>query len=136
MAFCIIGAAGYYIIKNLNTSIDIGNIKVTDSTKGNYIAYIEKLILNERNIEPAIPHHPGFNLGAVYGDDVRVKEFYTSNKHEVFMCLDGQWKIYCEDQEIIIGPKDIFSVPVNMKRRFEKISSQFGFMYLVREQDH
>ena len=28
MAFCIIGAAGYYIIKNLNTSIDIGNIKV------------------------------------------------------------------------------------------------------------
>ncbi|GIS57468.1 MAG: hypothetical protein CM1200mP1_14060 [Candidatus Neomarinimicrobiota bacterium] len=30
-------------------------------------------------------------------------------------------------------PKDIFSVPVNMKRRFEKINSQFGFMYLVRE---
>jgi mannose-6-phosphate isomerase-like protein (cupin superfamily) len=49
------------------------------------------------------------------------------------MSLDGQWKIYCEDQEIVIGPKDIFSAPVNTKRRFEKINSEFGFMYLVRE---
>jgi len=112
---------------------DIDNIKVTDSNKGNYIAYIEKLILNEHNIEPAIPHHPGFNLGAVYGNDVKVKEFYTSSKHEVFMSLDGHWKVFCEDQEIIIGPKDIFSVPINTKRRFEKINSEFGFMYLVRE---
>jgi len=115
---------------------DLDKIKFTDSANGNFIAYIEQLKLNGHSIEPAISHHPGFNLGAVYGDDVRVKEFYTSNKHEVFMCLDGQWKIYCEDQEIIIGPKDIFSVPVNMKRRFEKISSEFGFMYLIREKDH
>ena len=112
---------------------DLDKIKITDNTNGNFIAYIEQLKLNGNSIEPAISHHPGFNLGAVYGDDVRVKEFYTSKKHEVFMCLEGQWKIYCEDQEIIIGPKDIFSVPVNMKRRFEKINSQFGFMYLVRE---
>ena len=112
---------------------DLDKIKITDNTNGNFIAYIEQLKLNGNSIEPAISHHPGFNLGAVYGDDVRVKEFYTSNKHEVFMCLEGQWKIYCEDQEIIIKPKDIFSVPVNMKRRFEKINSQFGFMYLVRE---
>ena len=112
---------------------DLDKIKITDNTNGNFIAYIEQLKLNGHSIEPAISHHPGFNLGAVYGDDVRVKEFYTSNKHEVFMCLEGQWKIYCEDQEIIIGPKDIFSVPVNMKRRFEKINSQFGFMYLVPE---
>ena len=112
---------------------DLDKIKFTDSANGNFIAYIEQLKLNGHSIEPAISHHPGFNLGAVYGDDVRVKEFYTSNKHEVFMCLEGQWKIYCEDQEIIIGPKDIFSVPVNMKRRFEKISTAFGFMYLVRE---
>ena len=112
---------------------DLDKIKITDNTNGNFIAYIEQLKLNGNSIEPAISHHPGFNLGAVYGDDVRVNEFYTSKKHEVFMCLEGQWKIYCEDQEIIIGPKDIFSVPVNMKRRFEKINSQFGFMYLVRE---
>ena len=115
---------------------NIGKMKITDNTNENCVAYIEQLKLNEQNIEPAIPHHPGFNLGAVYGDDVRVKEFYTSNKHEVFMSLDGQWKIYCEDQEIVIGPKDIFSVPVNTKRRFEKINNEFGFMYLVREQDH
>ena len=112
---------------------DLDKIKITDNTNGNFIAYIEQLKLNGNSIEPAISHHPGFNLGAVYGDDVRVKEFYTSNKHEVFMCFDGQWKIYCEDQEIIIGPKDIFSAPANTKRRFEKINSQFGFMYLVRE---
>ena len=112
---------------------DLDKMKITDNTNENYIAYIEQLKLNGHSIEPAISHHPGFNLGAVYGDDVKVKEFYTSNKHEVFMSLDGQWKIYCEDQEIIIGPKDIFSVPVNTKRRFEKINSEFGFMYLVRE---
>ena len=112
---------------------DLDKIKITDNTNGNFIAYIEQLKLNGNSIEPAISHHPGFNLGAVYGDDVRVNEFYTSMKHEVFMCLEGQWKIYCEDQEIIIGPKDIFSVPINTKRRFEKISTEFGFMYLVRE---
>ena len=112
---------------------DLGNVKITDNTYGNYIAYIEELKLNGHIIEAEISHHPGFNLGAVYGDDVRVKEFYTSNKHEVFMCLEGQWKIYCADQEIVIGPKDIFSVPVSTKRRFEKINSEFGFMYLVRE---
>ena len=114
---------------------DLNNVKVTDSTKGNYIAYIEKLILNEHKIEPAILHHPGFNLGAVYGNDVKVKEFYTSSKHEVFMSLDGHWKVFCEDQEIIIRPKDTFSVPINTKRRFEKINSEFGFMYLVREKN-
>ena len=115
---------------------DLGNVKITDNTNRNYIAYIEQLKLNGNIIEPEISHHPGFNLGAVYGDDIRVNEFYTSNKHEVFMCLDGQWKIYCEDQEIVIGPKDIFSVPINTKRRFEKINNEFGFMYLVREQNH
>ena len=94
---------------------------------------LKKLILNEKNIEPAIPHHPGFNLGAAYGSHVKVKEFYTSSKHEVFMSLDGHWKVVCEDQEIIIGPKDIFSVPIYTKRRFEKINSEFGLMYLVRE---
>ena len=113
---------------------DLGKIKITDNAKGNFIAYIEQLKLNGHSIEPAISHHPGFNLGAAYGNDnVGVKEFYTSNKHEVFMSLDGQWKIYCEDQEIVIGPKDIFSAPVNTKRKFEKINSEFGFMYLVRE---
>jgi len=112
---------------------DLDKIKITDNTNGNFIAYIEQLKLNGNSIEPAISHHPGFNLGAVYGDDIRVKEFYTSNKHEVFMSLDGQWKIYCEDQEIVIGPKDIFSVPINTKRRFEKINNEFGFMYLVHE---
>ena len=112
---------------------DLGNVKITDNTNVNYVAYIEQLKLNGHIVEPAISHHPGFNLGAVYGHDVRVKEFYTSNKHEVFMSLDGYWKIYCEDQEIVIGPKDIFSAPVNTKRRFEKIDSEFGFMYLVRE---
>ena len=40
------------------------------------------------------------------------------------MSLDGNWKIYCEDQEIIIGPKDIFSVPINAKRRFKKINTE------------
>ncbi len=112
---------------------DLDKMKITDNTNENYIAYIEQLKLNGHIIEPVISHHPGFNLGAVYGDDVRVKEFYTSNKHEVFMSLDGQWKIYCEDQEIVIGPKDIFSVPINTKRRFEKINNEFGFMYLVHE---
>ena len=101
---------------------DLSNVKITDNNNENYIAYIEQLNLNGHSIEPVISHHPGFNLGAVYGDDVRIKEFYTSNKHEVFMCLEGQWKIYCEDQEIIIGPKDIFSTPVNTKRRLDRKS--------------
>jgi LPS export ABC transporter protein LptC len=34
MAFCIIGAAGYYIFKNLNTSVEIGNIKIKVMEKG------------------------------------------------------------------------------------------------------
>ena len=112
---------------------DIDKIKVTDNTNGNYIAYIEQLKLNEQNVNPVISHHPGFNLGAAYGSHVKVKEFYTLSKHEVFMSLEGHWKIFCEDQEIIIGPKDIFSVPINTKRRFEKINSEFGLIYLVRE---
>ncbi|MBT3921387.1 MAG: LPS export ABC transporter periplasmic protein LptC [Nitrospina sp.] len=34
LAFCIIGAAGYYIFKNINTSVEIGNIKVKIMEKG------------------------------------------------------------------------------------------------------
>jgi mannose-6-phosphate isomerase-like protein (cupin superfamily) len=127
----------HYSVEDIEKCIvrfeDIDKIKVTDNTNGNYIAYIEQLKLNEQNVNPVISHHPGFNLGAAYGSHVKVKEFYTLSKHEVFMSLEGHWKIFCEDQEIIIGPKDIFSVPINTKRRFEKINSEFGLMYLVRE---
>jgi LPS export ABC transporter protein LptC len=34
MAFCIIGVAGFYIFQNLNTSIDIGNVKIKVMEKG------------------------------------------------------------------------------------------------------
>ena len=74
----------------------------------------------------------GFTFGAVFGNQFSLKNFYSLDTHEIYIPLEGKWKIYCEDQEIIINPMDTFSVPVKLKRRFESLEDK-GFMYIVRE---
>jgi LPS export ABC transporter protein LptC len=34
VAFCIVGAAGFYLVQNMNTSIEMGNVKVKVMGKG------------------------------------------------------------------------------------------------------
>jgi LPS export ABC transporter protein LptC len=34
IAFCVIGAVGFYLFKNLNTSVEMGNIKIKVMEKG------------------------------------------------------------------------------------------------------
>ena len=107
-----------------------GNI---NNQNGHYFSLIETFEINGKNFSPKILHKDlGFNLGAVFGKQISVDD-YILKTHEVFMPLSGEWKIYCDDEEIIIKPTDIFSVPMNSKRRFKKLNSDEGLMYIVRE---
>lgn len=106
------------------------NISGTDE---NFISYIENFYIDNKTFKPMISHNElGFTFGAVFGKKFSLKNFYSLDTHEIYIPLEGSWKVYCEDQEIVINPMDTFSVSVKSKRRFENLDDN-GFMYIVRE---
>ena len=98
------------------------------------INYLDELNLHEKTFKPHIPHHTGFGLSLLKGKDAHIHS-YQSNKSEAFLCLDGKWEITCDDQKVVIGPRDTFSAPKNSIRSVKQISDEEGSLFLVRQKN-
>ncbi len=96
------------------------------------INYIDKFDIHNKTIEPYIPHKTGFSLSLLQGKDAHIHE-YTLEKSEVFHCLDGKWEIQCNEEKIVIGAKDTFSVPKNSLRSIRQIGDTTGNLYIIRQ---
>ena len=79
-------------------------------------------------------HHTGFGLSLLKGKNAHIHS-YQSNASEAFLCLDGKWEINCDDQKVVIGPRDTFSAPKNSFRSVKQISDEEGNLFLIRQKN-
>ena len=98
------------------------------------INYLDNLSLHEKTFKPQIPHHTGFGLSLLKGKNAHIHS-YQSNAFEAFLCLDGKWEINCDDQKVVIGPRDTFSAPKNSFRSVKQISDEEGNLFLIRQKN-
>ena len=96
------------------------------------INYIDKFDIHNKKLEPYIPHKTGFSLSLLQGKEAHIHE-YTLEKSEVFHCLDGKWEIQCNEEKIVIGAKDTFSVPKNSLRSIRQTGDTAGNLYIIRQ---
>jgi mannose-6-phosphate isomerase-like protein (cupin superfamily) len=76
------------------------------------------------------PH--GFCVGAAGLAPRMINNAHLHYTAEVFVCLTGSWKMMIgldDQQSLMLGPGDVFSVPTWVFRSFENVGSADGFLY-------
>ena len=76
----------------------------------------------------------GFNLGAVIAKPKNGSGLHSHTTSEVFLIYSGKWRFYWGvkgNDEIILTPGDIISMPTNMFRAFENIGDDEGLIFVV-----
>ena len=95
------------------------------------VNYLDDFIIHEKMISPHIDHKTGFGLTLLKGDNAHI-HYYNLEESEVFLCLDGEWEVSCDDQKIILGSRDAFSPPKNSQRSIKNIGSETGSLFIIR----
>ena len=76
----------------------------------------------------------GFHIGAAGQPPGIVNSLHTHFSAEIFMIFKGKFRIFWGsdgENEAVLGPGDIISVPVNCFRGFEVIGDNNGFLFTV-----
>ena len=95
------------------------------------INYLDDFSIHEKIISPHINHKTGFGLTLLKGNNAHIHS-YVLEESEVFLCLDGEWEIHCDDQKIILGERDTFSPPKNSQRSIKNVGSESGSLFIIR----
>ena len=115
----------YYIVSGGSNQI-FGTISI--------INYLDDFEIHGKNFNPLIPHKTGFGLSLLKGHSAHIHP-YTIDLSEVFHCLNGEWEIICDDEKVVIGPRDTFSVPKKSIRSIKQISKEEGSLFIVRQKN-
>jgi mannose-6-phosphate isomerase-like protein (cupin superfamily) len=115
---------------------DVSKYVVDDQhyNSNSIINYIDQFQIHEQQFEPHIPHQTGFGLALLRGIKALIHP-YSLDCSEVYLCLDGEWEITCDEQKVVIGPRDIFSVPKNSLRSVRQVSEAEGNLYIIRQKN-
>ena len=98
------------------------------------INYLDTFEIHGKNFEPHIPHKTGFSLSLLKGNKAHIHS-YSNDLSEVFHCLSGEWEITCDEEKIVIGPRDTFSVPKKSMRSVKQISKDEGSLFIIRQKN-
>ena len=82
--------------------------------------YLDDFTIHNKEFKPYISHKTGFGLTLLEGNNAHIHS-YTSSKSEVYLCLEGEWEITCNDKRVLIGPRDAFSPPKNSTRSLKNM---------------
>ena len=85
-----------------------------------------------QSIKISEPH--GFNLGAVSAKPLNGSGLHSHLTAEVFIIYSGKWRFYWGskgEDETILNPGDIISMPTNMFRAFENVGDEEGLIFVV-----
>ena len=96
------------------------------------INYLDTFEIHGKNFEPHIPHKTGFSLSLLKGNKAHIHS-YSNDLSEVFHCLSGEWEITCDEEKVVIGPRDTFSVPKKSMRSLKQISKDEGGLFNIRQ---
>ena len=87
---------------------------------------------SNQSIKISEPH--GFNLGAVSAKPLNGSGLHSHLTAEVFIIYSGKWRFYWGskgEDETILNPGDIISMPTNMFRAFENAGDEEGLIFVV-----
>ena len=76
----------------------------------------------------------GFNVGAAGQPPGILNSLHSHFSAEIFIVFKGQFRIYWGpdgENEAVIGPGDIISVPIHCFRGFEVVGEDYGFIFVV-----
>ena len=90
--------------------------------------------IHNKDFEPNIDHNTGFGLTMLKGNNAHIHP-YTLKESEVYLCLEGEWEVTCNDQKTTIGPNDSFSSPRGSNRSLKNISNQEGSIFIIRQKN-
>ena len=99
------------------------------------INYLDTFEIHGKNFEARIPHKTGFGLSLLKGRKAHIHS-YSRDLSEVFHCLSGEWEITCDEEKVVIGPRDTFSVPKKSLRSVKQISKDEGGLFIIRQKIH
>ena len=96
--------------------------------------YLDHFNVHNKDFEPNIDHNTGFGLTMLKGKNAHIQP-YTLKESEVYLCLEGEWEVTCNDQKTTIGPNDSFSSPRGSNRSLKNISNQEGSIFIIRQKN-
>ena len=96
-------------------------------------------------IGPGVAEHPdqyvhiqephGFNIGGARQPPGCLNSQHSHETEEVFIVHEGQWAFRWGDRaqhgEVVLGPGDCISIPVNVFRGFENVGEDVGYLFAV-----
>ncbi|MBT8100758.1 MAG: cupin domain-containing protein [Gammaproteobacteria bacterium] len=87
----------------------------------------------DQHVHIEIPH--GFNIGAARQPPRCINSQHSHETAEVFIIHSGRWAFYlgenADQGEVLLGPGDTISIPVDVFRGFENVGDDTGFMFAV-----
>ena len=112
---------------------DIHKYTVDDKhyNSNSIINYLDTFEIHGKVFEPKIPHSTGFSLSLLKGNKAHIHE-YSLNLSEAYNCLEGEWEVTCNDEKVVIGPRDTFSAPKNSIRSVKQIGQDEGSLFIIR----
>lgn len=82
-----------------------------------------------------IPEAHGFNIGGARQPPHCNNSQHSHLTEEVFIVHSGQWAFllgeFGADGEVVLGPGDCISIPVNLFRGFENVGEETGYMLAI-----
>lgn len=93
-------------------------------------------VTEDAEVRPPITATDGFNLSIVKAGPGKGTGLHNHTTVECFIPLTGKWSIHWGDKgenEVILSPYDVVSVPIHVMRGFRNISDQEGLLLVVLE---
>ena len=95
------------------------------------INYLDSFEIHGKRINPQIPHKTGFGLSLLKGVSAHIHPYFL-DLSECYHCLNGKWEVTCDDEKVILGPRDSFSAPKKSTRSVRQVSKEEGSLFIVR----
>lgn len=91
-------------------------------------------VTEDAALKPAIAAVEGFNLTYSSAEPGKGAALHSHQTVEVFIPMSGKWSIYWGDDgenEVILEPWDVVSVPVGVMRGFKNVGTEHAFLMAI-----
>ncbi len=91
-------------------------------------------VTEDANLKPAITAVEGFNITYSAAEPGKGAALHSHPTVEVFIPMSGKWSVYWGDEgenEVILGPWDVVSVPVGVMRGFKNVGAEHAFLMAI-----
>ncbi len=91
-------------------------------------------VTEDASLKPAIAAAEGFNVTYSSADPGKGAALHAHPTVEVFIPMTGTWSVYWGDEgenEVILGPWDVVSVPVGVMRGFKNVGTEHAHLMAI-----